>query len=347
VGGGVVNIVVLLALAGPIGILAVGTGVAAGSVFAAVAMLAQLRRDGYRVDRRRVIGGAREWRTSWLIVVGAMAVSVTQLNFTVSTGFASHLGVGEVTVYTTAFFGGAIVIALTAGAAALVLAAPVAQTWDRRPDSLLPHLRTMVRAGVMLIAPAVAVAVLIGDDVIDTALGASFSAADAHRAMVAFAALSGLFVALLAMQLPLLAAYATSRYNAVAGLALVGAAVHVGASAVALQLGSVVWLAAAASISGLTTMTLVTWLVFRRSAPRALGIVVCDVAAVALAALATFGPAGLAAAALGSGPWDLAAALVGLLAFALVVHLALPRYAAVAHRMVEPLLPPHLRPVAA
>jgi peptidoglycan biosynthesis protein MviN/MurJ (putative lipid II flippase) len=347
VAGGVLNIALLLALSGPLGILSVATGVAAGSLLSAVAMVAQLYREGYRLRPGRVAAGAREWRTSMLLLVAAMATVMTQVNFVVSTGFAAHLGVGAVTLYTTAFFGGAIIIALTASAAALVLAAPVAQTWDRRPDGLLPHLRTIMRAGLMLIGPAVAVAALVGDDLIDIALGGSFTAADGDRAIGAFVALSGLFVGILATQLPLLAAYATARYRAVAALAAAATVVHVAATAVAQQLGGIAWLGAAASLSSLTAMALVMGLVHRGGTPRALMIVARETAVVAVACAVAFGPLALAAAALGAGVWDLAAAVLGVAAFALVVHVALPEHAAVAHRMVGPLLPARLRPATA
>src|SRR5919107_4582642 len=123
VSGGVLNIAALLALAGPVGILAVATGVAAGSVLAAVAIVARLHHDGYRMKPGLVLAGAREWRTSVLLVVASTATVMTQVNFVISASFASRLGVGEVTLYTTAFFGGAVIIAVTASAAAIVLAA--------------------------------------------------------------------------------------------------------------------------------------------------------------------------------------------------------------------------------
>ncbi|MEA2321967.1 MAG: Lipid flippase MurJ [Solirubrobacteraceae bacterium] len=345
--GGIVNIAMLLALSGPVGILSVATGVAAGSILSGAAMLAQLHRDGYRLDPRRVAAGALEWRTSLLILVGSMATVMTQINLVISSAFAALLGVGAVTLYTAAFFSGAIVIALTASPAALVLAAPVAKTWDRRPEGLLPHLQTIMRAGLLLIAPAVAVVALVGDDAIDLLLGASFSAHDGDRVVGAFVALSGLFVGILAMQLPLLAAYAMSRYRAVAVLAVAGTLVHAGASVVAEQLGTIAWLAAAASLSSLTAMTLFMGLLHRGGAPRAIAIVVREVAVVGLACLVTFGPLGLAAGALGSGLWDLVAAVGGVVAFALLVHVALPHHAAVAHRMVGPVLPARMRPATA
>jgi peptidoglycan biosynthesis protein MviN/MurJ (putative lipid II flippase) len=347
VAGGVVNIAVLLALSGPVGILSVATGVTVGSLCSAAAIMARLRREGYRPQRARVAGGLREWRTSVLLLVAATATVMTQLNFVISASFAARLSVGAVTIYTTAYFGGAVILALTAGAAALVLAAPVAQTWDRRPAGLLPHLETIMRAGLLLIAPAVAVAALVGDDLLDVVLGSSFSAADADSAIGAFVALSGLYVGVLAMQLPLLAAYALSRYNAVAALTVLATGVHVAATAVALQLGGVAWLGGAASLSALTAMALVAWLVFGACTARALALVVRDVAVIALVCVGTFGPPGVAAAALGSGGWDVAAAALGAAAFALVVHTLLPRYAAVAHRMVSPLLPARLRAATA
>ena len=338
VAGGVVNIAVLLGLAGPLGVLSVATGVAVGSALAATAMVARLRREGYRLDVARVLAGAREWRTSAMLVVASTATVLTQLNFVISASFASRLGVGEVTLYTTAFFGGAIVIAITASAAAIALAAPVAQTWDRRPEGLLVHLETIMRAGLLLIGPAVAIAALIGDEIVDVLLGGSFTAADADRAIVAFVALSGVFVGILAMQLPLLAAYALSRYRAVAGLSVLASGVHLAASAVALELGSIAWLGAAASLSSLTAMALIVGLVHGGGAGGALAIILREACVAALACLVAFAPVGIAADALGSGLWDLAAAVVGGAAFVVIVRVALPEYAAVAGRMLGPLL---------
>jgi O-antigen/teichoic acid export membrane protein len=272
---------------------------------------------------------------------------MTQLNFVISLSFAARLSVGDVTLYTIAFFGGAVVIAITASAAAIVLAAPVAQTWDGDAAALLPHLRTIMRAGLMLIGPAVAVALLVGDDFIDLLLGSSFSAADADNAIAAFAALTGLFVGILAIQLPLLAAYARQRYGAVAAVSIAASVVHVGASAIAVELGSIAWLGAAASVSALTLMVLMMWLVHGADAARAVGIVVRECAVLAVACLVSFGPVGVAAAALGSGAWDLVAAIAGLAIYAIVLRRALPGHAAVAHRMLEPLLPARARPVAA
>ena len=91
--------------------------------------------------------------------------------------------------------------------------------------------------------------------------------------MAALVALTGLFVGKLARPLPMLAAFAQSRYSAVALVARVGTGVHVAVSAVAASLDGLVWLGVAASVSSLTTVTLMLGLVHGRRLPGALAIV--------------------------------------------------------------------------
>jgi hypothetical protein len=93
-------------------------------------------------------------------------------------------------------------------------------------------------------------------------------------------------------------------------------------------------------------MTLLLWLVHRGGVLQPLAIVARDTALVGLAALVSFGIPGLAAVELGSGPWDLVAAIAGLGLFALAVRTALPGFAAVALRMLAPVLRVGARPGA-
>jgi hypothetical protein len=62
-----------------------------------------------------------------------------------------------------------------------------------------------------------------------------------------------------------------------------------------------------------------------------------------LATGAGFGPVAVASALLGAGPWDFAAAVLGLAAFALLLRFGLPQHAAVALRMLGALLPASAR----
>lgn len=338
--GGALSIVVLLALQGSLGIKAAPTGVAAGSALTAAMMLWRLWSYGYRPRIGAVLAATLHLRTAVMLLVGSAAPLLFQLNFVISLAFAARLGAGMVTIYTGAFFAAAVIVAVTGSAASLVLAAPISQTWDGDADALLPHLRTVMRAGLIVIAPAVWIAALVGDDLVQLVLGSSFTSADADRIVATLVALSGMLVAQLALPIPLLAAFAMSRYGAVAALAAVGTVVHVVLTAVALSLDEIAWFGVAASVSSLTTVMLLLWLVHRRGFGRAAAIVFGEVAIVAAATATTFGPAAIVAALLGSGAWGAAAAIVGLGGFAVVLRFALPRHAAVLVRMAAPIVAP-------
>jgi peptidoglycan biosynthesis protein MviN/MurJ (putative lipid II flippase) len=338
VAGGLTTIAVLLALQGPLDIKAAPIGVAAGSALSGCLMLGRLWQYGYRPSVVAVLAGGRRLRTAAMLLVGAVGPLLGQLNFVISLAFAAHLGAGTVTLYAGSFFAGAAVVAVTGSAASLVLAAPIAQTWDGNASSLLAPLTAIMRAGLIVIGPAVAVVALVGDDFVAVALGSSFTGADAHRMVIAFVALSGFFVGMLALPLPLLAAFALSRYGAVARIAVVGTVVHAVASAIAQSLGSMVWLSVAASLSALTTSGLLLWFIHRSQVLAAWRIVAGETVLTALAVGCAFALPAAVAYGLGGGWWDLAAAVSGAAAFAVVLRSAMPEHAAVAARMLGPVL---------
>lgn len=338
VAGGTTSIVALLALHGPLDIKAAPIGVAVGSALSAALMMTRLRRYGYHPSLAAIMAGGRGVRTAIMLLIGAVAPLLGQLNFVISLAFAARLGTGEVTLYTGAFFAGAVIVAVTGSAASLVLAAPIAQTWKGDAPALLPHLRTIMRAGLIIIGPAVAIVALVGTDLVAAVLSSSFTRTDAHRLVMTFVALTGFFVGMLAMQLPLLAAFAISRYAAVARIAVLGTAVHVAASALALSLGSLACLGVAASVSSLTTTMLLLWLIHRRDVVAAWRIVVSETAVVSIAVAVTFGPAAAIAYGLGGGWWNAGAAAIGSAGLVFALRRALPGHASVATRMFGPLL---------
>lgn len=338
VAGGLTTITVLLALQGPLDIKAAPVGVAAGSALSAGLMLIRLWRYGYRPSVPDLLAGGRRLRTAAMLLIGAVGPLLGQLNFVISLAFAAHLGTGAVTLYSGAYFAGAAIVAVTGSAASLVLAAPIAQSWDGNASALLPSLTAIMRAGLIIIGPAVAVVALVGDDFVGALLGSSFTAGDAHRMVMAFVALSGFFVAMLALPLPLLAAFALSRYGAVARIAAFGTLVHIAASALAQSLGSVVWLSGAASLSSLTVSALLLWFIHRSHVLTAWRIVVVESARIAVAVGCTFALPAAAAYALGGGWWDVAAALAGTAAFVVAIRRAMPAYATVGARMLGPVL---------
>jgi hypothetical protein len=243
-----------------------------------------------------------------------------------------------VTLYSYAFFAAAILIGAVAGPAAIVLAAPVARTWDRRPESLDPHLLAVFRAGLALIVPVTAAAILVGDEVVELVLGSELSAADADTVVFTFLALSGMVIANLAMPVPGLAAFAASRYLAVGSVAVAGVVVHLVATGLAAAaFDDLESLAAAASISSLAMLAMTLGIVYGRTLGRPLGRLVVELGRVLAVAAVAFGPPGVAAAALGGPGWDVAAAFVGVVLFLVLLRARLPGNWELVLRIAAPL----------
>jgi O-antigen/teichoic acid export membrane protein len=332
--GGMTSIAGILILAGPVGILAVPTAIAAGSALTAAVILRRVRSLGYRPSRAAVAVGLTDAGAVTIMVAGSSAPVVLQLNFVVSVSFATRLGTGEATIYTTAFFAVAALAGITASALSLVLAAPVAQGWNRVPAELEGHLRTLLRAGLLVIVPILGVVAVAGDAVLDALLGSSFSPGDADRVVLCCVALSGFLVGTLAAQLPLLAAYALHRYRAVAAVSLAVVVVHVAATAVARAAGGVALLGVAASVSSLASMVLLMWLIHGARTPRVVAMVVGETALLAAICVPVFGAARLAGDGLGGGAAAVAMAAAAVVLAAAAVRALLPGHVAVARRMI-------------
>jgi hypothetical protein len=273
-----------------------------------------------------------------LVLSGSIGSVALQLTYVVTLAFAARTGEGAVTLYSYSFFAAALLIGAVAGPAAIVLAAPVARTWDRRPESLDPHLLAVFRAGLALIVPVIAAAVLIGDDIVELILGSELSAADADTVVRTFLALFGMVVATLALPVPGLAAFAASRYLAVGSVSVAGIIVHLAASAVAAAaFDTLESLAAAASVSSVAILAMTLGIVYGRELMRPLGLLVVELARVVAVAAVAFGPPGIVAAALGGPGWDVAATLVGAAAFLVLLRARLPRNWELVLRIAAPL----------
>ena len=196
----------------------------------------------------------------------------------------------------------------------------------------------MFRAGLALIVPVTAAAVLIGDDLVELVLGSELSAGDADTVVRSFLALFGMVVATLAVPVPGLAAFAASRYLAVGSVSIAGVIVHLAASAAAAGAWDTLEsLAAAASLSSLAMLAMTLAIIYGRRLGRPLGMLAVELARVVAVAAVSFGPPGIVAAALGGPGWDVAAALVGSAVFLLVLRARLPRNWELVLRIAAPL----------
>jgi peptidoglycan biosynthesis protein MviN/MurJ (putative lipid II flippase) len=337
VAGGVVAILAMLALADPLGIDAVAVGVALGAVLTAAIVGARLLRSGYRPSAGGVRRPLAALVAARVIAVGSVGFMIAQATYVISVAFAATLEPGAVTLYSYGFFAAMLVIGASSGTAGIVLAAPVSRDWDRRPESLIPHLQTVTRGGLLLVLPALGVMALAGNELVELVLGSKLDADDPVTVAGTFLALGGLMLASAALPVPMLAAFATGRYNAIAWVALATVVVHLPLSALAAELGSDEWIAGAASVSAVVTLAAMLALVLGRLSGRGWAALARELLPMAVAAAVAFGAAGLLGTALGGGVFDVLAALLGVVLFALGIRLLRPEAWQLALRLSAPL----------
>jgi len=335
--GGAVSAGLLVALSGPLGTDAVPVGLAGGAALTATIVFVRLAQIGYRPDPRLVWPSGLAGRAAVVMLIGAIPQLISQIMYTVSLAFAAHLHAGSVTLFSYAFFAALLVIGATSFPATIVLAAPLAQDWDRRPESLEPHLVTVLRAGLILVAPVLALAALSGDELIQLVLGGSLSAHDADTIVGTFLVFTGIIVISIAVALPILAAFATGRYLRLAVLSASTAAFHVAANFAVLGAHRVQALAGVSSLDALLFLLLILRMTFGAAAWRVALTLAREAAVVAGAAGVAFVPPALLSLVVGGGVAELAAWIVGTAAFVAVVR-RLPGHWDLVRRMLQPVL---------
>jgi peptidoglycan biosynthesis protein MviN/MurJ (putative lipid II flippase) len=322
-GSSVVGLVLLVALAGPLGITAVPVALAAAAFLAAAIMLVRLLRTGYRPSAPRLVAGARSFGAMRSLLVASAGPMAGQMAYLVSLAAAARLGEGSVTLFAYAFFAALLLVGATSGPIGIVMAAPLSETWDRRPASLEPSLVAVLRAGFLIMTPALAIVAVAGRDAVALVAGSRLSSGDEAAVVTTLLGLTGVLIATVAQTVPILAAYAAGRYARVAWALGAIVAVQAGSAAIAVQIGDLLALAIAGSATAVVSMTLLTAVVYGRETPRALRIVAREVGLVAAPAIVAFAPLGLALHGTGAGG-RAAAAVVGLAVFAALVAWRLP-----------------------
>jgi peptidoglycan biosynthesis protein MviN/MurJ (putative lipid II flippase) len=341
---GVASIIGVAALAGPLDVTAVPVAVAVGSVLNAVLMTRALLAAGWQPRARLLAATADLGRRIWTIFSGATLYAASQATFVVSLALAARMSSGSATVYTYAFFAASFVVGASAGSAGIVLAAPLAQTWDRSPASLAPHLATMVRLGATLILPVLGIAALAGDDLAGILFGSKFTTGDTNALAGSFVALGGFMLAMLAITVPLLAAFALSRYPAVAGISILAVLAHTAISIAVATTDRLELLGVVASVSTVLMLIGLLAVVFGRAAGRPLVTVVASLWAPAVVAALTFGAAFAVTLAASGRLADLVLAAAGAVAYAAIVRARLPEHWALVQRLAAPVA--RLRPAA-
>jgi hypothetical protein len=334
--GGLVSIGIAIGLSAPLGIVAVPVGIGAGSFLTSLLMIGRLVSAGYR-PRPLQLASRDTLRRAGVVISGAVGYMFAQASFVITLGFAATIGAGAVTLYSYADFGLSVIVSATSGSIAIVLAAPLAREWDRRPESLDPHLRTVFRGSVALMVPTIALVALIGRDVLAATLGGVLG--DRIDSLVAtFLGLSGTMIASAAAPVPTIAAFALARYGAVGVITATSAAFHFGVSYLAVQTQHLAALSVAWSMSTIFSFMLLLGLVYGRKTPGALRLLGAELGKLALLGVVAFGPLGLAGSVLAGAAGRGVAAMLGIVTFAVLMRMTLPDHWALLGRVAQPIV---------
>ena len=324
VGGGLVSIVGFLVLEPILGIDGLAVALLCGSVVSASVVGVALWRAGWRPGR-----SVRKLPAAGVLLISSLSFLLTQAGYVVLLAFGARLGEGVITIFTYSYMGMGLVMAVLVSSVPMVLAAPLAQTWDRDPATLRPHNEAIFRVGLLAVVPVVAAVWLLGHEVGEVVL-AKFSAGDVDLAVTLFLLLAPSLLWGLATAVPYTAVMTLGRYPAVAAVTAVVVGVQIGLAAVAVAVDSPELLAAsvpaASVISVVATLVLVSPGYAATMGPRMAWIAV----RVIVPAFAVFGLPALVLP-------DVAAFPLGAALFALVVWLLLPEERESARRLVRAL----------
>ena len=163
--GSLSSIAAFVALRPSLGTDALATAILLGSVVSAALVAAALVRDGWRPAAATFTAPRDAARAASVLVISSVSFLLAQLGFLVTLGIGARLGVGVITVYSYAYMAMGLAQAIFVSSVPMVLAAPLARTWDRTAASLLPHHLAVLRAGMLLVVPVLAAAALVGADV--------------------------------------------------------------------------------------------------------------------------------------------------------------------------------------
>jgi hypothetical protein len=235
--GSVLSIGAFLALEPLMGITALPTSILIGTAVTLVPLLFAIVHAGWRPSRTIVVDFGLNLRAASLALVSSLTNVFVYLVFIVSIAVTARLGEGVTTIYTYAYFALGLVTTLVGSSLMIVLAAPLAAVWDRRPASLRPYADDVFRTGLMIVIPVAAAAALLGRDVA-AAVFPQFTQHEINELIVTFLLLSPSMAATIAGTIPSLALFTLGRYRATAAVALGALVMQVGFSFVALALHS-------------------------------------------------------------------------------------------------------------
>jgi peptidoglycan biosynthesis protein MviN/MurJ (putative lipid II flippase) len=339
--GSLLTIVAFVALRPALGVDALAVAILLGAVLSAAIVGVALVRLGWRPSRTTITQPRAARRAAAVLLISSVSFLMAQVGFIVILGVGARLGVGVISVYTYSYMAMGLVLAVFVSSVPMVMAGPLSQTWDRRPETLLPHHEAVLRAGMLLVVPVLAAAALIGTDVAGFVLR-EFSDAQATLVIELFLILSVNVIWGLVNTVPYAALVAVGRYVALAVVTAVVVAVQVLLALAAGAVDSVWLLAAGVPISTAATVVTTLFIVSHGYAVLAGPRLSAIVARFVLAGAVAFGAPYALAHAVGAPGAGWLAFAAGLLLYAAVVT-RLPAEREIAVRLVAAVSRPGLR----
>ena len=337
--GSATAIVGFLLLHRSMGVTALPVSILCGTFVTMVPLVEALVRAGWRPTAAIVTQLARNARAAGLLLFSSLTNALVYLVYLLSLAFASRLGTGVVTIYSYAYFVLGFATTFVSSSVMVVLAAPIAATWDRNARSLRPHMDDVIRTGLMIVIPVVAAGALIGNDVA-SALLTAFTPSSINDLLTVFFILSPVLVTSVAVTVPSVALFTLGRYRDRAVVALVVLLLHAAWSSLALITGSLAVLAAAAAASSIVGLVGVYWLLFGRDLVESLRWLVKQVLYVGAPAAACFVLTAVAFRQLAPSAFgDACALLVGLLLYGGWIATFMPHQRSLALRVAYSLRP--------
>ncbi len=337
-GGGAASILAFVALEPALGIDALAVALLIGSALSVVLVVGGLLREGWRPGRGVVPSLGAAARAAGVLVLASLAMLIAHLGYLIALGAGARLGEGVITAFSYGYMGFNLVFALIAGSVAMVIVGPLAEHWDRRPESLVEHNERVFRAGLLLLLPVVGAVALLGHEVGEFVLR-KFTDGEVDLTVDLFLLLSPLVAFGLVQAVPYAAVLVLGRYRAVA-LAAVGVVlVQTAFVAVAVASDSTRLLGLAFPVANLVNVVAALLFVSRRY-PRLVGPpLVAALLRLGAVAVAAFGvPAALAHAA-GAPAADAIAFAAGLALYVAAVWALLPVERELARRVLRTALP--------
>jgi peptidoglycan biosynthesis protein MviN/MurJ (putative lipid II flippase) len=332
--GSVIGIVSFVALEPTLGLDALATGVSIGAVTTMVMITFALVRAGWRPKLSILTRVSGNLRAGWLLIYTSLSLIGASVMSVIINAAAARLGPGSVTWFNYASAGQGIVKALVSLSLPVVLAAPLATTWDRRPSSLRRFSDDALRSGMVLLIPAVATVGFLGSDVGNFLLP-KLTPAGVDQIVQVFLILSASIVLSQATMIERMALMTLGRYGVLASLSIPQIGVLLLLSVAAVAAGSLAALAGAVSVSFLAVTVATVALIHGRKSLAVWRHVTREVLMIALPAAGSYALAILLTREL-SAPFDnIAASVIGLILYGAAIIAFLPQYRLLALRLLR------------